>query len=79
MALSVVAFNYLSLPISRIQFWMVKKSQPSEENLIPCTDFAISDVWIQSFPKLTSETAVRLIDVNHDNILDVILGYGTGL
>lgn len=78
MALSVVVINYFSLPLSRIQLWFGNNSQPSAKKLTPCTEFAITDVWVQSFPKLTSETAVRLNDVNHDGILDVILGYGTG-
>lgn len=78
MALSVVVINYFSVPLSRIQLWFgTNSSQPSVKKITPCTAFDITDVWVQSFPKLTSETAVRLNDVNHDGVLDIVLGYGT--
>jgi hypothetical protein len=36
-------------------------------------------IWTSGFPKLLTETAVRLVDCNSDGILDVILGYATGV
>lgn len=79
MAFSVIIINYFSLPLSRIQLWFGKNSTPPGENILPCTMFSLTNVWYHSFPKLTSETAIRLNDVNHDGILDIILGYGTAL
>ncbi|XP_026286303.1 uncharacterized protein LOC113211963 isoform X1 [Frankliniella occidentalis] len=78
LALSVIIINYFPLPLSKLLVWFGKNSHLPNQKLIPCTELVTSDVWVQTFPKLTSETAVRLSDVNHDGVLDVILGYGTG-
>ncbi|XP_067137973.1 uncharacterized protein [Centruroides vittatus] len=45
---------------------------------VPCTNITIEDVWVHTFPMLTTETAVRLNDVNLDDVPDVIMGFGTG-
>nr|CAD7262575.1 unnamed protein product [Timema shepardi] len=63
---------WLPLPLNRVAFWK------SPLTTVPCTDLLVQDVWIQTFPKLTSESAVRVSDLNQDGVLDVILGYGTG-
>ena len=34
---------------------------------------------MQGFPKLITESAFRMLDVNQDGVLDVIFGFGTGL
>ena len=47
-------------------------------SVLPCTDFEVEDVWIQNIPKLLTETAFRLVDVNKDGVLDVIMGFSTG-
>jgi hypothetical protein len=39
----------------------------------------VEDVWTRSLSKLTVESAVRLNDVNKDGVMDMIVGYGTGL
>jgi hypothetical protein len=46
---------------------------------VPCTELVVEGVWTKSLSKLTVESAVRLNDVNRDGIMDVIIGYGTGL
>ena len=38
----------------------------------------VEDVWVQGFPKLITESAFRMLDVNKDGTLDVIIGFGTG-
>ncbi|XP_071841954.1 uncharacterized protein [Apostichopus japonicus] len=48
-----------------------------EEELVPCSGFDVELVWMKNFPTLTTETAVRMMDVNRDGILDAILGFGT--
>lgn len=45
---------------------------------MPCSELVVTDVWTVSLPKLTSESAVRILDVTSDGIDDVIFGYGTG-
>nr|XP_042902859.1 uncharacterized protein LOC107443619 isoform X2 [Parasteatoda tepidariorum] len=47
-------------------------------NILPCSKISSEDVWVKTFPMLTTETAVRLNDINGDGIEDIILGFGTG-
>lgn len=49
-----------------------------EEDLIGCDTVEMEDVWVASFPKLLTESAFRLVDVNQDGVLDVILGFASG-
>ena len=46
--------------------------------VIGCSYIEVEDVWITKLPKLTTESALRMIDVNSDKVLDVILGFATG-
>ncbi|XP_072049659.1 LOW QUALITY PROTEIN: uncharacterized protein [Amphiura filiformis] len=57
----------------------IKVPEKVETEVLPCTSFDVEDVWIQNFPMYQTETAVRLIDVNKDGTLDVILGYSTAV
>ncbi|RUS78517.1 hypothetical protein EGW08_013729, partial [Elysia chlorotica] len=50
----------------------------AKENVIGCDQVKVEDVWVVGFPKLLTESAFRLVDVNGDGVLDVILGFGTG-
>lgn len=50
----------------------------SEAIIMPCTKIVTEDVWVKTFPMLTTETAIRLNDVNSDGIEDIIVGFGTG-
>ena len=34
---------------------------------------------MQGIPKLITESAFRMLDVNNDGVLDVVFGFGTGL
>ncbi|OQV18864.1 hypothetical protein BV898_07118 [Hypsibius exemplaris] len=43
-----------------------------------CGGLSIRDVWTVTLPKLLTESAVRMLDVNADGIADVILGFATG-
>ena len=47
-------------------------------DIIGCDHVEVEDVWVMGFPKLLTESAFRLIDVNSDGTLDVILGFATG-
>lgn len=54
------------------------KNALAEANLVPCTKIVSEDIWVKTFPMLTTETAIRLNDVNSDGIDDIIVGFGTG-
>lgn len=62
-----------------IKFWKVGEGSQLNSIIVPCTELVVEDVWTRSLSKLTVESAVRLNDVNRDGVLDVIVGYGTGL
>ncbi|UYV71067.1 hypothetical protein LAZ67_8001582 [Cordylochernes scorpioides] len=44
----------------------------------PCAQLSVSDVWARTFPMLTTETAIRLADLNKDGTEDIVMGFGTG-
>lgn len=68
------------LPIDRIKNWIkFKTSENITEQVLPCSDLKVTDVWTATFPKLLSESSIWTIDINKDNIEDVIFGYGTAL
>ncbi|KAL5019654.1 hypothetical protein ScPMuIL_002546, partial [Solemya velum] len=46
--------------------------------VVGCDHMEVEDVWVMGFPKLLTESAFRLLDVNQDGSLDVILGFATG-
>lgn len=43
-----------------------------------CSKITVEDVWVKGIPKLTTESALRMVEANGDDILDVIIGFGTG-
>ncbi|XP_075750065.1 uncharacterized protein LOC119172507 isoform X2 [Rhipicephalus microplus] len=44
-----------------------------------CRKLRKHDVWHNTMPMLTTESAFRHVDVNEDGTLDVVFGFGTGL
>ncbi|XP_075550002.1 protein FAM234B [Dermacentor variabilis] len=44
-----------------------------------CRQLRVHDVWHNTMPMLTTESAFRHLDVNGDGTLDVVFGFGTGL
>lgn len=44
-----------------------------------CNHVVTTPVWQQNFPMLTIESALRLVDVNNDTHLDLIVPFGTGV
>lgn len=50
-----------------------------ENNFASCDKVSATKVWHSSFPKLMTETAVRLNDVNQDGIDDLMIGFSTGV
>lgn len=61
----------------KLGYYELRTDQTADQ-VIGCTHFEVEDVWVQNFPKLTTESAIRLIDINNDETLDVIIGFGTG-
>lgn len=48
-------------------------------NIKPCSNFSSNEVWHQTIPKLMTETAIRMNDVNNDGVVDVLVGFLTVL
>uniref|UniRef100_T1JFB9 FAM234A/B beta-propeller domain-containing protein n=1 Tax=Strigamia maritima TaxID=126957 RepID=T1JFB9_STRMM len=67
----VKAFN-INLRLTQ----MTNNFHPDE--LIGCSHMEVEDVWIKNFPKLLTESAIRLNDVNQDGVLDILIGFATG-
>lgn len=44
-----------------------------------CDQVVSEAIWRQNYPMLTIESALRLIDVNNDTVIDVIVPFGTGI
>ncbi|CAH0546377.1 unnamed protein product [Brassicogethes aeneus] len=79
--LVVVLVSIFPLPLDRLRDWIIRKSNEGEAKapkLLPCNNFKVNNVWSVNLPKLTSESPVRLLDVNNDGFQDVIFGFGTG-
>ena len=43
-----------------------------------CDRLTTNLVWNKTFPMLTIESALRLVDLNNDTVLDIIVPFGTG-
>lgn len=60
-------------------FKFVKDKQKTDfSNIVGCDNIQVEDVWTLGLPKLLTESAFRLVDVNQDGILDIIVGFATG-
>ncbi|KAG8180040.1 hypothetical protein JTE90_012884 [Oedothorax gibbosus] len=76
--------SLISLVVFLINVFMQNISPSSSHNhikgtrMLPCTQITAKDVWVKSFPMLTTETAIRLNDINSDGIEDIVMGFGTG-
>ena len=50
-----------------------------KNNFAPCDELEATKVWHATMPKLMTETAVRLNDVNEDGVDDLMVGFSTGV
>lgn len=68
------------LPLDRFRDWVIKKSHRDDgrAKLLPCHNLKVTEVWSATFPKLTTDSPVRTLDVNGDGVEDVLFGFGTG-
>ncbi|ESP00009.1 hypothetical protein LOTGIDRAFT_113097 [Lottia gigantea] len=48
------------------------------DDIVGCDKIEVEDVWVVGIPKFLTESAFRLVDINKDGVLDVIMGFGTG-
>lgn len=80
MAIVVILVSIFPLPLGIIKKWISTEDVPEipPPRLVPCNDLKVTEVWSASFPYLTSEAEVRILDVNGDDVDDVLLGFGTG-
>ncbi|PAA71893.1 hypothetical protein BOX15_Mlig025309g1 [Macrostomum lignano] len=44
-----------------------------------CSHITVEDVWIRGYPKMGIEGPLRLLDVNSDGILDIIVPFASGV
>lgn len=51
----------------------------NDENVEACDVLKTKKVWHTNLPKLMTETAVRLNDVNGDGVKDIIISFSTGV
>lgn len=56
-----------------------KESFRDEREISSCDELSFNKVWHAAFPKLMTETAVRLNDVNQDGVDDLMIGFSTGV
>lgn len=47
--------------------------------IVPCTHFKTEHIWHQSFPFLKTEAALETFDANGDSVLDIVIGFSTGI
>lgn len=80
MAIVVVLVSIFPLPLDTLKRWVVSDEvqRKAIPRLVPCSELKVTETWTASFPHLTSEAEVRVLDVNQDGIDDVMLGFGTG-
>ncbi|ELU01119.1 hypothetical protein CAPTEDRAFT_94391 [Capitella teleta] len=50
----------------------------SSSAVIGCSRVEVEDVWVKGIPKLMTESAFRLLDVNRDGVMDILFGFATG-
>lgn len=79
--LVVILTSLFPLPLDKLKDWIVSKTnlRAKPVKMLPCSKLSVADVWSVQLPKLTSESPVRILDVNQDGVEDAIFGYGTGM
>lgn len=80
MVLIVILVSMFPLPVDKLKSWILNKTgvKHRSEKPVPCSEMKVTDVWTINLPKLTSESPIRTLDINNDEIEDIIFGFGTG-
>lgn len=63
---------------SSVSTFVSQQQMPDFSDIVGCDHIEVEDVWTVGIPKLLTESAFRLVDVNQDGVLDIILGFATG-
>ena len=58
--------------------FLKQKPEVDYSDIVGCDHIDVEDVWVVGIPKLLTESAFRLVDVNQDGVLDIIFGFATG-
>lgn len=54
------------------------RANPKRIRLLPCSNLKVTDIWTSTLPTLTTESPLRVLDLNEDGFNDIIFGFGTG-
>ena len=73
-AVTIILTNYFT----HSDWLFLHFGSSSDQDIIGCDELEVTPVWQVKFPKLITEGSTRMLDVNKDGILDVVLGFGTG-
>ena len=80
MCLSILALIFLVIYIFKVKLNSYSlSSNKYKSSQTTCDQLSTLPLWNKTFPMLTIESALRLVDINNDTILDVIVPFGTGL
>lgn len=75
------------IPLQKIKLWLRHDQKflqkPLQDKIIdgnmevvPCTQISVHKVWSKAISRINSETPIRTVDINGDNKLDIVIGYG---
>ena len=80
LVLTIFLINYFTHTSWMFWKWWWPGYSSSGVNIeyAPCHELEIINVWQQKFPKFTSESNIRLVNITNDDVLDIVLGFGTG-
>lgn len=68
-----------SLSVKKVLHEQEQFSDDDDDLIDACDTFHAEKIWHSTLPKLMTETAVRLNDVNEDGVKDMILSFSTGV
>ena len=57
---------------------LLKPQPQGGKEIVGCSRLEVEDVWVQGIPKLMTESAFRLLDLNNDGTLDILFTFATG-
>lgn len=78
MLMYILLVEKLPLIYNQLQFWSLNIKYQNNV-IVPCSNIKLNDIWMKKIPKLTSDSQIKLVDVNNDNVSDIIIGIGTGI
>lgn len=54
----------------------LEKNNTAANRIVPCSQISVQKIWSQVFPRMNSESPLRKADLNKDQVLDIIFGFG---